>query len=454
MKSTAKPKLGCVRFAMAVLAAAFTIAVAPNAFAASSATSAGPGSVSRAEAIGQLDVTRSSIDKTLSLLKTGRRDEAFSVAQAGYLNSFEIVEIPLRVANPGLTFSAEEKFAEIRALIRTGAPSPEIRANIVQLRGVIDEAERQLTKPGLGAPLLAASQAFTILFREGLEAVLLLSILLGYLKATNNSKYQKPLLYGVGLAGVATLATLAAINVVFRILPFGREVLEAVTALLAVVVLFYVSFWLIARLEQRRWMEFLKAKLWNAASAGSFGALMLIGFTAVYREGFETALFFQALTSFGAGLGGWVALGAGVGAVVLGGIAWAILKLGHRMPVRLFLSVAVMLVMATSVTFLGNAIRALQGADVIGFTALQGWPRAPIFLAQATGYWPTVQTVSAQLALTVIYSLGAVYMFGVRPHRLRQAGIAGGAPQGNPGEERAIPAKQETLEPVTAQSRS
>ena len=71
-------------------------------------------------------------------------------------------------------------------------------------------------------------------------------------------------------------------------------------------VLFYVSFWLITRLEHKRWMEFLKSKVWNAVAVGSAASLMLVGFTAVYREGFETALFYQALLSFGDGLEpGW-----------------------------------------------------------------------------------------------------------------------------------------------------
>ncbi len=79
--------------------------------------------------------------------------------------------------------------------------------------------------------------------------------------------------------------------------------MEAATAILAVVVLFWVSFWLISRLEHERWMEFLKARVWTAVSLGSAASLMLIGFTAVYREGFETVLFYEALFSFGQGLG-------------------------------------------------------------------------------------------------------------------------------------------------------
>lgn len=386
----------------------------------------------RADAIRQLERTRLTIDETLRLLDAGKRDEAFAVSKAGYLDHFEVVEIPLRVADPGLTLKAEETFAEIRSLTKGNASVGEIRDKIVELRGIVNDAERKLTDKGLGAPVLAFSQAFTVLFREGLEAVLLISVLLGYLESTKNSQYKKPILYGVAAAGVATIATFFAVDAIFSVLPFRREVLEAAVALLAVVVLFYVSFWLIARLEQRRWLEFLKARVWTAVSAGSVVSLALIGFSSVYREGFETALFFQALSSFGEGLQIWVAAGAAAGAAVLGVIAFLIFRYGRRLPIRRFLSIAVVLVMATSIAFLGNAVNTLQVAAILDFHRLSGWPRLPIFLAQTTGYHPTVEVVVAQASLTATYLLGALYMFVIRPRRWRDrpAPVASDQPEG------------------------
>ena len=180
---------------------------------------------------------------------------------------------------------------------------------------------------------------------------------------------------------------------------------------MAVGVLFWVSFWLISRLEHQRWMEFLKARVWTAVSLGSAASLMLIGFTAVYREGFETVLFYEALFSFGQGLTGWIVLGFALGIVALAAVTVAIFKLGRRLPVKAFLSFAVVLLMATSIAFLGNAVYELQQADVIGYHVLHGWPRLPIYLAQATGYYPTRETVSAQAALLAVYLLGALWMF-------------------------------------------
>jgi high-affinity iron transporter len=212
--------------------------------------------------------------------------------------------------------------------------------------------------------------------------------------------------------------------------------MEAITAIIAVGVLFWVSFWLISRLEHKRWMEFLKARVWTAVSLGSTASLVLIGFTAVYREGFETTLFYEALLSFGTGLEAWIALGFVVGVVALAVVSYGIFRLGRRMPVKVFLSGAVLLLMATSIAFLGNAVYELQQADVVGYHVLAGWPRLPIYLAQATGYYPTRETVGAQVALIAVYLLGAIWMFVVRPRLGRRSHTSPPAPVSVPDEPR------------------
>jgi high-affinity iron transporter len=375
---------------------------------------------SRGDAIEQVQKVRVSIDLTLSLIKQGKADEAFDAAVNGYLEHFEVVEIPLRIIDNDLTIEAEGRFADIRQLIRDDAPVDEIRDRLIELRGVLDTVERKLTATGAAAPALIFSQSFLIIFREGFEVVLLVSILLGYLEAARSTAYVKPVLVGIALAGVATLLTVIVMRVVFASLPFSMEVLEGITALIAVAMLFYVSFWLVARMEQKRWMEFVRARLWSAVSLGSAASLVLVGFTAVYREGFETALFYQALWSFGSGLGGWVLAGLFTGLAALAVVAILMFRLGRKVPIKQFMGVAVAFVMVTSIAFLGNAVQALQAGDLIAYHRLDSWPRPPIFISQVTGYWPTLQSVIAQIALSLVYIAGAVYAFVVRPRRERR----------------------------------
>jgi high-affinity iron transporter len=377
--------------------------------------------VSREEAIRQLSLVRDSIDQTLELVKQGHIEQAYAQAKAGYLDHFEYVEVPLRVVAPDLTADAETKFAEIRGLIQSGAPVEVVRANIVDLRRLIDDTERRLTDTAFDAAAVVAGQSFLIIFREGLEAVLLLTALLGYLEATKSTRYRKPIVWGVGLGLVATALTYLILRSVLAVLPVGREVLEAAVATAAVAVLLYISFWLIARMEHRRWMEFLRSRVFNAVSMGSTTALVLVGFTAMYREGLETALLYQALVEFGQGLGWWIVTGLAAGLVALVVVAYLIFRLGRRLPVKTFLVGAVVLLMATSVAFLGNAVRSLQTADLVALTPLAGWPRAPIFLAQALGYWPSVQTLASQAGLIVVYVAGALWLLVLRPRRTQEA---------------------------------
>ncbi len=376
-------------------------------------------STTRDDAILQIQKVRISIDQTLALIKQGHRDLAFESAKVGYLNHFELVEVPLRIIDNDLTIDTEGRFADIRQLIRDRGPIDTIRDKLIALRGALDTIERKLTATGTAAPALIFGLSFLIIFREGFEVVLLVSILLGSLEAARSPGFIKPILIGIGLACVATIVTVVLLRVVFESLPLSLEVLEGITAMIAVVMLFYVSFWLVARMEHKRWMEFVRARLWSAVSLGSTFSLIMVGFTAVYREGFETALFYQALWSFGAGLGVWVLAGLACGLVALTAVAFVMFRLGRRVPVKQFMNVAVTFVMITSVTFLGNAVHALQAGDLIAYHRLDSWPHMPIFLSQVTGYWNTVQSIVAQIVLTLIYIGGAVYVFLIKPRRAR-----------------------------------
>src|SRR4029079_12114900 len=175
-----------------------------------------------------------------------------------------------------------------------------------------------------------------------------------YLESAKATQFRKPIMIGVALGALATVMTVVALQTVVAAFPASRELLEAITAILAVLVLFYVSFWLISRLEHKRWMEFLKSKVWNAVAVGSTASLVLVGFTAVYREGFETALFYQALLTFGPGLRAYIALGIGLGVVALAIVVYGMFRLGRKMPIKMFMNTAVAFVMITSIAFLGN----------------------------------------------------------------------------------------------------
>ena len=223
----------------------------------------------------------------------------------------------------------EFKFAELRNDIRDGAPIAAMRATPPTCATACWTSTASSRRKGVAAPPIAFGFSFSILFREGVEAVLLLAILLGSLAAGSARTTSGRSRYGVAAALVATAITWLLTTLVIDIAPVNRELLEAVTALLAVVVLLVGE--LLAGLAARAPPPdgFMRARVASAMAAGTTVAFAGLGFTAVFREGFETVLFYQALALFAQGLGLWVWLGAVAAAVALGAVAYAILGLGR-----------------------------------------------------------------------------------------------------------------------------
>src|SRR5919206_150024 len=175
-------------------------------------------------------LARAKVSDALEAYKAGDRQEAYDLARSAYLDHFEFVEVPLRLRNPNLVLDAEFSFAELRNRIRAGASVDRVRESAVKLRGELLDVDRELASKGLAAPALAFGFSFSILFREGVEAVLLIAILLGSLAAGSARNYKRPLGLGVLAAIAATGVTWALATLVIDIAPLSREVLEAVTA--------------------------------------------------------------------------------------------------------------------------------------------------------------------------------------------------------------------------------
>jgi high-affinity iron transporter len=366
-------------------------------------------------------IARTLVDRSLEAAKQGDYARAHALARTAYLDHYEYVEIPLRLRDPNLVLDTEFKFAALREDLANKAPLSEIRGDVREVRAGITDTDRALAAKGVAAPLVAFTFSFSILFREGVEAVLLIAILLGSLAAGQASGYRRPLTLGVLAAIGATAVTALLATLVIDVAPVNRELLEAVTALLAVGVLIMVSFWLISRLEQRRRMEFMRARVAGAIAAGTAGAFMTLGFLAVYREGFETVLFYQALALFAQGLELWIILGAVAGAIALGGVGYAILGLGKRLPLKPMLTIGASILLLLSIAFAGNAIRSLQEADVISANPIHaGWARLPVLVAEITGIHPTTEGIAVQAALLVLFAAGAAWVFGVAPARRRR----------------------------------
>jgi high-affinity iron transporter len=397
---------------------ALLLAVIAGALVAPAAAQADDGQF--AEARAHVEQARQLTQQAVDAAASGDRERGYELARTAYLDHFEHAEVPLRLRDPNLVLDVEFAFAELRNGIRDGKPVGDLQDTKEEILLGLRDVDRTLAEKGFVAPLLAFLFSFGILFREGLESVLLIAILLGSLASGRATGYRRPLALGVAAAIGATVLTWLLATLVLDIAPVQRELLEGVTAVVAVVVLFLVSFWLVAQLEQRRRLEFTRARVASAIAAGSSLAFAGLGFTAVYREGFETVLFYQALAIFAKGLGVWVVLGAVTAAATLAVAAYAVIGLGRKLPFKQLLVAGASTLLLLSVAFAGNAVRSLQEAAWLPVTPIDGgWARLPIFVAELTGIHPTREGILVQVALLSVYIAGAAYVFGWKRLRRR-----------------------------------
>lgn len=370
---------------------------------------------------GEIDFIRVTLQEMLVLYESGDYQAAYTSARTAYLDSYEYVEIPLRAIDPDFTLEVEFQFATLRNLINQQADIEEIRKVAIAIERNLDESERIVTGTGTLAPIIAFSTSFAIIFREGLESVLILGAILTYLEASRNTRFKKHVYYGVVAAIGATGLTWFVASYIIEISGANRELIEAIAALSATAMLFYVSFWVLSKIEHKKWMEFVKAKVWQATTTGSVMVFVMLAFFTVYREGFETVLFYQAMSAFAKYMEAYVAIGFIAGMAVLFLIYYLMRKLGKRLPLRALFGLTMGVGAYMSIAFLGNAVRELQILDVVPYTAMFGViPRLDINLATMTGIYPTLETVIAQIILLGVYITASAYVLVVKPRKEQQ----------------------------------
>jgi high-affinity iron transporter len=374
----------------------------------------------KADVRSDIDTIRMQLDETLRLHKEGDYDGALVTSRSAYLDSYESIEIPLRPIDPDFTLDMEIKFAELRNLIQAHAPYEQVEAKVVEIRRGLDESERLVSGTGIVAPTIAFSTSFSIIFREGLESALIIGAILTYLEASRNNRFKKHVYYGIVIAIGATAVTWFIAAFIIDISGANRELIEAIAGVSAVAVLFWVSFWVLNKIETKRWIEFVKAKVWKATTTGSIMVFVLLSFFTVYREGFETVLFYQAMLSFAKYMEWYVVAGLALGLAVIVATAIVVRKLGKRLPLKVLFALTMGIGAYMSIAFMGNAIREFQELGYISTTHLIGTvPRLDINLASMTGIHPTLETIIAQIILLAVYVVGSLYILIIQPRRQR-----------------------------------
>lgn len=340
------------------------------------------------------------LDQSLDAYRRGARAEATALAIQAYLEGFELVESSLQNVDAALMVSAEREMMAYRGLLQSGATVQQAETQAAAARALLVEAREKLGGAQL-APATTFVSALVILLREGAEAILVVAAILAFLARAGRTDARRWVHVGWIVALAFGAITWLISSRLVEISGASREITEGVTALVAAAMLLYVGYWLHSKSHSAAWQQFIGEKMTGALSSGTVWALPLISFLAVYREAFETVLFYQALSAQSGPEGHAPLLGGLMtGSVLLVAVAWTILRASVRLPMGLFFSVSGILLLVLAIVFTGQGIAALQEAGEIGADPVR-FISVPLL-----GIYPTLQTLTAQAVAIALSVLG------------------------------------------------
>jgi len=244
-----------------------------------------------------------------------------------------------------------------------------------------------------------------ILFREGMEAMLVVVALAAGTRGAGKIGRARDVYMGAVAAIVASIMLAWAVN--HLISDDASDTLEGVFQLFAAATLFYVSSWMNSKGQADRWMKFISHKIQHAEHSAIPGiALGLTAFLAVMREGAETIVFFQALTSGATETAERHAVAAGiVAAAVALALSFVVIKrAADRIPMKFFFQTTSILLYALAIVFVGQGVASLQEASRVSATFVNYAPTIPML-----GVYPTIQSLGAQ-ALLLMLAAAAVFV--------------------------------------------
>ncbi len=337
------------------------------------------------------------LEEAIDLYEAGRKDEAFKEALDGYLGGFQRIEPALVSKKRPLVLEVEKKIGFFRSLVMSDRDSSELRDLKASIEEDLRESERILQGGSSLGKYLSFVNSFAIILREALEALLIIAAIIAALAHSGNRGMIRYVHYGWVLAIFAGLATWVAARTIIDISGARREIVEGVTSLLAAAILFYVSYWLVSKADVKKWKEYVRSKTQGALTRRSGLTLAFVSFLAVYREAFETMLFYQALFFQTGSSTPHVIYGLVAGVAVVFVIAFLMYRFTLRIPLKYFFSFTSVFLYLLCFILLGKGILELQEAGIISSTTADFIP-----YMDTLGIYPSYETAIPQAVLLVL----------------------------------------------------
>ena len=333
--------------------------------------------------------------------------KAMGDAQDIYFDEFEGsgMENKIGAIDVALKTEIERNFGEIVALMKAGADEAKLQTVAKALR---DNLEIALEKSAnTGSPESLLFFAFTIILREGFEALIIVAAVVAYLVKTGNQNRMGIVYSSLSVAVVLSFVMAWVMNLLFENAGQYREVMEGAVMLVAVSLLFYVGFWLLSNAGAKKWNEYIKTHVSESISAGSAKALWWTVFLAVFREGAETVLFYQALFFEAKNAEGYGAIGAGfaAGLIILLIVFFVFKKFSIKIPIKPFFLVTSAIIFYMSIVFVGKGLMEFVEGKIFVPTKIDGFPTIELL-----GIYPYYESLIPQAIMIVALIAGVIIM--------------------------------------------
>ena len=380
------------------------------------------------------------LDQAYEAAAAGKGDEGSTLVNNAYYQYYEKLGFEKNVMNVisgDRVSQVEYQFKMTRKTMRDGGSDKEIKQLVDDLKSwlvkdaaILDGGASGNVNGFTKLVTSSAGQAFLILIREGLEALLVVAAVIAYLVKSGNKRFTKWIYLGV----VAGLAGSGLVAVLFTFLFGGsgpiQEISEGVCALIATLMLLWTSNWMLNKSSVEAWNNYIRNKT-EAAVAGAqskvesgqrlglgmIASLAMLSFLAVFREGAETVIFYESIYSMSQDAHGMWVGGLAAAAVLL--VIFLILRFTSvKIPIGPFFLVTSIVMAALVVIFAGGGIHALIEGDLIEGTYLSSVPTNDWI-----GLYPYVETITAQviaaIAVVVLFVVGSI-----KKHRMKLAAQA------------------------------
>lgn len=344
-----------------------------------------------------LDLAKENLNAALLAYKDGNTALARKQALAAYLDGVEPVEAQLRAKDPALVLQLEKQMFELRSAIEKKKNLEVITKQIDLSLGLIAKAEATMKVEKLSF-WLSFLLTVSILLREGLEAFLIIAVVLTIIR-TAKIKKALPWLHGGWIAAVLLgFAGWYMSGLLLRLSGQNRELLEGGVALLAVLVLTYVGFWLHSNTHVRKWKDFIEKRIQKLLKAENMWGLAFFSFMVVFREAFESVLFLQAIkletlpeNQSSIGLGVLVAFSIITVFVVL------FVKFSQKIPIRKLFLYSSWMIVLLALILMGKGVHSIQESGWFSVTMI------PLDLRiEWLGIYSTAESLLAQGLLLIL----------------------------------------------------